>query len=169
MQKYLMIVLFLLGCSQISQISSETTWEKEGIINFMYIKIPCEECINLIEEILSLNENVFSYDITKNNVNENIFVLINYCYNYNATSSTIIEESVVEKGFSINGMIPEEQKIILEERLRSRGNDQTTQIKNRLKRFEKEMESKENFDLHYVNENLEETINLINEDIRKRV
>ena len=42
-----------------------------------------------------------------------------------------------------------EQKIILEDRLRSRGDDQTTQIKNRLKRFEKEMESKEYFDLHY--------------------
>ena len=62
-----------------------------------------------------------------------------------------------------------EQKIVLEDRLRSRGDDQTTQIKNRLKRFEKEMEFKEDFDLHYINENLEETINLINIDIRKRV
>ena len=62
-----------------------------------------------------------------------------------------------------------EQKIILEERLRSRGDDQSTQIKNRLKRFEKEMESKEDFDLHYINENLQETINLINKDIKKRV
>ena len=62
-----------------------------------------------------------------------------------------------------------EQKIILEERLRSRGDDQTTQIKNRLKRFEKEMEFKEQFDLHYVNEDLEQTISLINKDIKKRV
>ena len=62
-----------------------------------------------------------------------------------------------------------EQKIVLEERLRSRGDDQSTQIKNRLKRFEKEMEYKEDFDLHYINENLQETINLINKDIKKRV
>ena len=62
-----------------------------------------------------------------------------------------------------------EQKITLEDRLRSRGDDQTTQIKNRLKRFEKEMESKEYFDLHYVNENLEKTINLIEKDIKERV
>ena len=62
-----------------------------------------------------------------------------------------------------------EQKIVLEERLRSRGNAQTTQIKNRLKRFEKEMESKENFDLHYINETLDETINLIDKDIKERI
>jgi len=62
-----------------------------------------------------------------------------------------------------------EQKIILEDRLRSRGDDQTTQIKNRLKRFEKEMESKEFFDLHYVNEDLKETVVLIEKDIKKRV
>ena len=62
-----------------------------------------------------------------------------------------------------------EQKIVLEDRLRTRGNDQTTQIKNRLKRFEKEMESKEFFDLHYTNENLEETLNLINKDINERL
>ena len=62
-----------------------------------------------------------------------------------------------------------EQKIILEDRLRSRGDDQTTQIKNRLKRFEKEMESKEFFDLHYVNENLSETVTLIEKDIKKRI
>ena len=62
-----------------------------------------------------------------------------------------------------------EQKITLEDRLRSRGDDQTTQIKNRLKRVEKEMESKEYFDLHYINENLKETINLIEKDIKKRI
>ncbi len=62
-----------------------------------------------------------------------------------------------------------EQKIVLEDRLRSRGNEQTTQIKNRLKRFETEMEFKESFNLHYVNEVLEETINLINEDIKERM
>jgi len=62
-----------------------------------------------------------------------------------------------------------EQKITLEDRLRSRGDDQTTQIKNRLKRFEKEMESKEFFDLHYVNESLSETVTLIEKDIKKRI
>ena len=67
------------------------------------------------------------------------------------------------------GHLIAEQKIILEDRLRSRGDDQTTQIKNRLKRFEKEMESKEYFELHYVNEKLEETVKLIEKDIRNRI
>jgi len=62
-----------------------------------------------------------------------------------------------------------EQKITLEDRLRDRGDDQTKQIKNRLNRFEKEMESKEYFELHYINENLKETVNLIEKDIRKRI
>ena len=62
-----------------------------------------------------------------------------------------------------------EQKITLEDRLRSRGDDQTTQIKNRLKRFEKEMESKEDFELHYINEDLEQTIKLIDKDIKERL
>jgi len=38
-----------------------------------------------------------------------------------------------------------------------------------LNRFEKEMESKEYFELHYINENLKETVNLIEKDIRKRI
>ena len=62
-----------------------------------------------------------------------------------------------------------EQKITLEDRLRSRGDDQTTQIKNRLKRFETEMESKEYFDLQYINEDLKETVTLIEKDIKKRI
>ncbi len=62
-----------------------------------------------------------------------------------------------------------EQKITLEDRLRDRGDDQTKQIKNRLNRFEKEMESKEYFELHYINENLKETVSLIEKDIKKRV
>ena len=51
-----------------------------------------------------------------------------------------------------------EQKLILEERLLKRGNEQTTQIKNRLKRFEKEMEYKDRFNVHFVNGDLEKTI-----------
>ena len=84
------------------------------MIDFIYINIPCKGCIELIEDTLDSNQEIFSYDITENNVYEDIFLLINYCYNYNTTTSAIIEESVVDKGFSINGMIPEEQKIILE-------------------------------------------------------
>ena len=109
-----MIALLLLGCSQIPQISSKTTCESDGTIDFMYINVPCKKCIELIENILDSNQEIFSYDITENNIYDDIFILINYCYNYNTTSSTIIKESVVEKGFSINGVIPEEQKIILE-------------------------------------------------------
>ena len=57
-------------------------------------------------------------------------------------------------GLNIN-----EQKEILNERLVKRGNEQELAIKHRLKRFETEMEFKEKFNYHFVNENLTKTIN----------
>ena len=62
-----------------------------------------------------------------------------------------------------------EQKLVLEERLINRGNEQTTQIKNRLKRFEKEMEYKEKFSSHFINDNLDETVKNIQEFIKEEV
>ena len=62
-----------------------------------------------------------------------------------------------------------EQKLVLEERLINRGNEQTTQIKNRLKRFEKEMEYKEKFSSHFVNDDLDVTVNNIQKFIKEKV
>ena len=62
-----------------------------------------------------------------------------------------------------------EQKLVLEERLLNRGNEQTTQIKNRLKRFEKEMEYKDKFSSHFVNDNLDETVKNIENFIKENV
>ena len=62
-----------------------------------------------------------------------------------------------------------EQKLILEERLKKRGNEQTTQIKGRLKRFEKEMEYKEYFNVSFTNGNLKETIEVIEKTIKENL
>ena len=62
-----------------------------------------------------------------------------------------------------------EKKMILEERLLKRGNEQTTQIKNRLKRFEKEMEFKDKFSSHFINENLKKTILEIEKKIKESI
>lgn len=113
MLKFLLLLLLLFGCSQIAQTTSRTTCQNDGTIDFMYINIPCKECIELIKDTLDANQEIFSYDITENNIYEDVFILINYCYNYNTMSSPIIEESITDKGFIISGVTSEEQKIIL--------------------------------------------------------
>ena len=62
-----------------------------------------------------------------------------------------------------------EKKLVLEERLLKRGNEQTTQIKNRLKRFEKEMEYKERFDECFVNSDLKEAIKTVEKSIKENI
>ena len=67
-------------------------------------------------------------------------------------------------GLSIN-----EQKEALNERLINRGNEQTTQIKHRLKRFETEMEFKEKFDHNFINENLNKTVDKVEKLIKRKL
>ncbi len=62
-----------------------------------------------------------------------------------------------------------EKKLVLEERLLKRGNEQTTQIKNRLKRFEKEMEYINRFNCTFVNDNLKEAINEVDKVIKENI
>ena len=62
-----------------------------------------------------------------------------------------------------------EKKLVLEERLIERGNEQAFQIKNRIKRFEKEMEFKEKFDVSYVNDDLKTTILEIEKAIKEKL
>ncbi len=62
-----------------------------------------------------------------------------------------------------------EKKLVLEERLLKRGNEQTTQIKNRLKRFEKEMEFIDRFNISFVNDDLKEAIVAIENSIKENI
>ena len=62
-----------------------------------------------------------------------------------------------------------EQKEALNERLVKRGNEQELAIKHRLKRFETEMEFKEKFNYHFVNENLPETIDKVEKLIKRNI
>jgi len=62
-----------------------------------------------------------------------------------------------------------EQKEALNERLVKRGNEQELAIKHRLKRFETEMEFKEKFNYHFVNENLTKTIDKVEKLIKGKM
>ena len=58
---------------------------------------------------------------------------------------------------------------ILEERLNVRGNENSTLIKRRLQRVSKELELKENFQFHIVNENLKEATDNIESIIKENI
>ncbi|SVD19615.1 uncharacterized protein METZ01_LOCUS372469, partial [marine metagenome] len=62
-----------------------------------------------------------------------------------------------------------EKKLVLEERLLKRGNEQTTQIKNRLKRFEKEMEFIDQFNISFINDDLKEAIIEVEKAIKEQI
>ena len=62
-----------------------------------------------------------------------------------------------------------EQKEALNDRLVKRGNEQELAIKHRLKRFETEMEFKEKFDHHFVNENLNKAIDKVEKLIKRKI
>ena len=60
-----------------------------------------------------------------------------------------------------------EQLEVLEERLESRGNEPSKLIKQRLKRFPVEMEFKKDFQFHFINEDLKETVKNIEKVIKE--
>mgnify|MGYP001235567245 CR=1 FL=1 len=62
-----------------------------------------------------------------------------------------------------------EQLEILEERLNQRGNEPPQLIVKRLKRFPLEIEYKEKFMFHFVNEELDETIKDIEKVIKENI
>ena len=62
-----------------------------------------------------------------------------------------------------------EQLEVLEERLNQRGNEPAKLIKKRLKRFPVEMEVKDDFQYHFINENLEETVVEIERIIKENI
>ena len=84
-----------------------------------------------------------------------------------------IMEEYPENTFSIfiepPGFDIPEKKLVLEERLLKRGNEQTTQIKNRLKRFAIEIEFKEKFKYQLINEDILETVKDIEKIIKENI
>ena len=52
------LILFLLfiGCSKINP-TIKSSCSNSGNIHFMYVNVPCEECVIMIEEILDLMKN----------------------------------------------------------------------------------------------------------------
>ncbi len=73
-----------------------------------------------------------------------------------------IMEEYPENTFSIfiepPGFDIPEKKLVLEERLLERGNENAFQIKNRLKRFEKEMDYIDRFNASFVNDDLKKAV-----------
>ena len=62
-----------------------------------------------------------------------------------------------------------DQLLVLEERLSKRAHENTTLIKQRLRRFENEMNYKKRFEHHFINDNLDEVIDLIEKTIKKEL
>ena len=108
--KYLSIIILLfVSCSTLNQ-SKKGTCEKNGMIDFMYIHVPCNECIELINSTMKENLSIFNYEITENTANGNTFILINYCYNYDTISKNRIEKDLLNKGFVLNNTLSKQQK-----------------------------------------------------------
>ena len=86
--------------------------------------------------------------------------------------NTIIEE-FPEEAISIFVEPPgddvQEQLEILEERLQDRGNEPAQLIAKRLKRFPLEMEYKDKFTFHFINENLDDTVKEIEKMIKENI
>ena len=99
MKLFLTTILFVLiiGCSNLG--SKSPTCEKNGTIDFMYINIPCESCIMVIEEIMKSNSDIFDYDII---INQDNHIMINYCYNSSNISRLMVEKNILDYGFPIN-------------------------------------------------------------------
>ena len=62
-----------------------------------------------------------------------------------------------------------EQIEILEQRLKLRGHDSDTLIKQRTKRLQLEIEYKDKFEHHFINEDLEKTVKEIEKLIRRKI
>ena len=59
--------------------------------------------------------------------------------------------------------------LVLEERLNKRGNENATLIKQRLRRFESEMNYKKKFEYHFINEDLDKVMEEIEKTIKGRI
>ena len=103
MKNFILIILLLfIGCAS----NVEASCENSGMVDFMYINVPCDDCIPLIENIFKNNSNIFSYDIMQNRGNH---IIINYCYNYKKITPQDIEKIILDNNFPINNSITSKQ------------------------------------------------------------
>ena len=79
------------------------------------------------------------------------------------------EDNVISIFIEPPGENVSDQLLILEERLSKRGNENTTLIKQRLRRFESEMSYKKRFEHHFVNDDLEKIIEKIEKVIKRSI
>tara|TARA_B100000287_G_scaffold349688_1_gene338323 strand:- start:1007 stop:1354 length:348 start_codon:yes stop_codon:yes gene_type:complete len=104
-------IIFLLFINCASNSNQKSSCQNNGKIDFMYINIPCEKCVDLITEIMDNNEHVFSYDIIRN---KDSHILINYCYNYKKIQSKDIEKMMTNNNFAINKSMTQNQEKYLQ-------------------------------------------------------
>ena len=95
--KIIFIILFI-SCTKVG-FPNKKSCANSGEIHFMYVNVPCEECVVMIEEILDLNSNIFDYNMVRNRENH---ILINYCYNSQETDVLFIEKSITDIGLLVN-------------------------------------------------------------------
>ena len=79
------------------------------------------------------------------------------------------EEDVISIFIEPPGFDNQEKIDTLMERLQKRENSSETLIKQRLKRFELEMDHKEKFEFSFINDNFEKTTNAIEEKIKEQI
>ena len=79
------------------------------------------------------------------------------------------EEDVISIFIEPPGFDNQEKIDTLMERLQKRENSSETLIKQRLKRFELEMDYKEKFNFSFINDNFKKTTNAIEEKIKEQI
>ena len=79
------------------------------------------------------------------------------------------EDQVISIFIEPPGENVSDKLLVLEERLNKRGNENATLIKQRLRRFESEMNYKKKFEYHFINEDLEKVMEEIEKTIKGRI
>ena len=79
------------------------------------------------------------------------------------------EDDVISIFVEPPGLDPAEQLETLQQRLENRGDESSTLIKQRIKRFELEREYKENFSHHFINDDFTKTTDKIEKTIKKEL
>ena len=105
------LLLFFISCSTNPTNLKSQSCQKNGTIDFLYINIPCDSCISLVEQIMKSTDSIFDYNIIGS---KDTHILVNYCYNNEKTSKLLIQELFLENGFVINQQMTESQIINLE-------------------------------------------------------
>ena len=99
----LIIVLLFIGCAS----NSARTCKNHGAIDFIYINVPCEGCIDLVNTIFANNNGIFSYDVTHNKEDN---IMVTYCYDYKKINPEEIEKNMVDNNFPVNKKMNAQQE-----------------------------------------------------------